>query len=368
MKFLQRCKIKSGFSLVECVIAIAVFSIMSMIVATMLNASITTHLNNMSETRSLRGQRHELARDSGTVGSGGVRGAVNVSFNFNGGTNNVVYPFVDRVVDQDNASFAGDWDLPKAKRTGLELTGLKQGASNGNRKSKSTTFETSFTVPYITVQSVKLLVGSPSAPADVFANLSTDFGAKIDGATALNSAGVQKPLATIHLPPGVTAANAGADGTFSNVKRTDGTVGQLTAKYAYFIRFKIDNGYLVDTVFTDHTFTLNFPQQGGVDIIEGIIAGKDGALCQDAIANNGAVVHPNSNGCKCVKFDRNADSGLLSIVFSPNLGPKPIVDGGFDANQTYTVAILTSTPLIGIDNSVSPSVPIDHSLPGYLQK
>jgi prepilin-type N-terminal cleavage/methylation domain-containing protein len=57
MKNLCRIKTKFGFTLVECVVAIGVFAIMSLMIAVMLSASLHNHRRNMEDTRGLKEQR-----------------------------------------------------------------------------------------------------------------------------------------------------------------------------------------------------------------------------------------------------------------------------------------------------------------------
>ncbi|MCL2036491.1 MAG: prepilin-type N-terminal cleavage/methylation domain-containing protein, partial [Oscillospiraceae bacterium] len=81
MKGLKSLKSKAGFSLVECLVAILVFTIMSLIVATILNAAITSHRSNMEETRSLKNQREAL-REGDVVAREAVGAFAPVQFNF----------------------------------------------------------------------------------------------------------------------------------------------------------------------------------------------------------------------------------------------------------------------------------------------
>ena len=63
MKYMN---MKRGFGLVECVIAIAIFTIMSLIVAMLLGQSIAMHNRNFAETRSVREQRRAMMGQAGT--------------------------------------------------------------------------------------------------------------------------------------------------------------------------------------------------------------------------------------------------------------------------------------------------------------
>jgi len=51
---------KAGFSLIECVVAIGVFAILSMMIGTLLFAAISTHKRNIAEIRGLREQREDI--------------------------------------------------------------------------------------------------------------------------------------------------------------------------------------------------------------------------------------------------------------------------------------------------------------------
>jgi prepilin-type N-terminal cleavage/methylation domain-containing protein len=71
MKIFYKLKAKSGFTLIECLVAIMVFAVLSAIVVMLLNASIVTHRDNLSETRSLREQRRILSSSNAVDCTGG---------------------------------------------------------------------------------------------------------------------------------------------------------------------------------------------------------------------------------------------------------------------------------------------------------
>jgi prepilin-type N-terminal cleavage/methylation domain-containing protein len=118
-------KHKKGFTLTECVIAIAVFSILSMIIASLLNASLTSHRNNLNDTRSLREQRSMLTR--GIDADRGASGEA-VSFSFGGGVD-ITYNLTPKV-----ASNALESDAALSlHRRGLELTRFAGNHGTNNR-------------------------------------------------------------------------------------------------------------------------------------------------------------------------------------------------------------------------------------------
>jgi prepilin-type N-terminal cleavage/methylation domain-containing protein len=62
MKMKNFRKGKAGFTLVECLVAIVVFTIMAMAVALLLNNAVNLHRRNMHESRSMKAQRQALVR------------------------------------------------------------------------------------------------------------------------------------------------------------------------------------------------------------------------------------------------------------------------------------------------------------------
>ncbi|MCL1881908.1 MAG: prepilin-type N-terminal cleavage/methylation domain-containing protein [Oscillospiraceae bacterium] len=137
MKYLQKLKSKKGFTLVECVIAIAVFSIMAALITMLLQAALSTHRDNMSETRSLRQQRRAL--NSGIIVEDGENpaeivarsGSESVVFNFNGVDNtpfNATYSLTPYILERD-------FDIEGVHRRGLEVTGFRGvGAGTGGAR------------------------------------------------------------------------------------------------------------------------------------------------------------------------------------------------------------------------------------------
>ncbi|MDR0222494.1 MAG: prepilin-type N-terminal cleavage/methylation domain-containing protein [Oscillospiraceae bacterium] len=109
MEYLRKLKSKSGFTLVECLVAILVFAIMSLLVATILTSSMTAHRENMSETRSLRSQRRELLQGNDVARDAAAAERV---FDFGSGIT-ATYDFNAVIADSDPDFVA---------RRGLELT------------------------------------------------------------------------------------------------------------------------------------------------------------------------------------------------------------------------------------------------------
>lgn len=83
---------KRGFALVECVIAIAVFTIMAMMIAMLVNMAIRTHQDNIRETRLLREQRDDFVEEN--LLDRGING--DLILEFNGVPNPVKYEFDDK--------------------------------------------------------------------------------------------------------------------------------------------------------------------------------------------------------------------------------------------------------------------------------
>jgi len=70
IKFKAKLKRKSGFTLVECLVSIAVFAIMALIVTTIISASLRTHTDNKRTSRGLLTQKEALASRTVDVGTG----------------------------------------------------------------------------------------------------------------------------------------------------------------------------------------------------------------------------------------------------------------------------------------------------------
>ena len=86
---------KTGFALVECVVAIAVFTIMAMIIAMLLNAAIVTHNKNVQEVRSIRNQKHDIV-----AGNVDPRSNDSLVLNFGGAVGTVTYEFDAKISDR----------------------------------------------------------------------------------------------------------------------------------------------------------------------------------------------------------------------------------------------------------------------------
>ncbi|MCL2070616.1 MAG: hypothetical protein FWH07_00065 [Oscillospiraceae bacterium] len=110
---MKKLNSKKGFALVECVVAIGVFTIMSLIVAMLLNAAITTHRSNISETRSLRAQRNDFMEGvaGGNMLDRGDATKPSIEFSFDDGAGGTISPTYD--FDAANVS---------ANAEGLQLT------------------------------------------------------------------------------------------------------------------------------------------------------------------------------------------------------------------------------------------------------
>ncbi|MCL1866007.1 MAG: type II secretion system GspH family protein [Oscillospiraceae bacterium] len=61
---MKRIGSKSGFTLVECLIAITVFALMSILVAGLINSALIKHRSNMEQTRNLKVQKDNLLRNN----------------------------------------------------------------------------------------------------------------------------------------------------------------------------------------------------------------------------------------------------------------------------------------------------------------
>jgi len=68
---LKRLAKKSGFTLVECLIAVVVFALMALIVLTIISASIKTQEDNNQKTRNLLTQKEEIANNQTLDGANG---------------------------------------------------------------------------------------------------------------------------------------------------------------------------------------------------------------------------------------------------------------------------------------------------------
>jgi prepilin-type N-terminal cleavage/methylation domain-containing protein len=87
MRIISKIRTKTAFTLVECIVAMAVFAIMSLLVATLLAAAIRVHRHNVQETRNIREQKRDLAQ--GSV----VSKAVSEQYTFDFGAFGVQYDF-----------------------------------------------------------------------------------------------------------------------------------------------------------------------------------------------------------------------------------------------------------------------------------
>ncbi|MCL1788896.1 MAG: hypothetical protein FWG33_00900 [Oscillospiraceae bacterium] len=103
----NRIKSRAGFALVECVVAIGVFTIMALIVAMILSASVDTHRKNVEQNRSLKNQKDDFST-GGTNDRNGTADKRKLEIDFGGGLD-VEYIFDAKV----SVNYGG---------TGLELT------------------------------------------------------------------------------------------------------------------------------------------------------------------------------------------------------------------------------------------------------
>ncbi|MCL1902898.1 MAG: prepilin-type N-terminal cleavage/methylation domain-containing protein [Oscillospiraceae bacterium] len=106
---LKKYKSKSGFALVECIIAIAVFTIMSLMIAMLINASIQTHRSNIEENRSIKSQKKDISRSGTNVVNRATSGEM-IVIEFDGISDPVAYKFDARISSK------------KSGKGGLELT------------------------------------------------------------------------------------------------------------------------------------------------------------------------------------------------------------------------------------------------------
>jgi prepilin-type N-terminal cleavage/methylation domain-containing protein len=139
MRSTHRLKGKSGFSLIECIIAIAVFSILALFVAMLLNNAMHGHRDNLSETRSLRAQRRALAgNDADAVVTRAVSPG-SVPFQFSAGVGQVDYVLNANVVNEVVIVDSG------AQGRGLELNSLVPVAHGRSRRLVINPIEVHFT-------------------------------------------------------------------------------------------------------------------------------------------------------------------------------------------------------------------------------
>lgn len=113
MKQLIKLKRKEGFTLVECLIAIAVFAIMSLLVMTIISAALNEHSRNRDTQRSLIIQREGLASNNTTSTSGTIK----MTFTDEDGHTYTAEFAVDRVIT--------DGSYTDEVKRGLELTAIK---------------------------------------------------------------------------------------------------------------------------------------------------------------------------------------------------------------------------------------------------
>ncbi|MCL2634572.1 MAG: type II secretion system GspH family protein [Oscillospiraceae bacterium] len=105
MKFLIKMRNKKGFTLVECVIAILVFSIMALIVATLLMASINYNEQNKETSRSMITQRERLGTGSQTsLSSGG-----SITLTFSDGEEAIFV--IDKIVSDEDADHTNHLEI-----------------------------------------------------------------------------------------------------------------------------------------------------------------------------------------------------------------------------------------------------------------
>lgn len=128
---------KSGFTLVECVIAIAVFSILAMLVASLLQGALTAHSNNLHDTRSLREQRRLLTQ--GHTENRANNAASPISFNFGGV--NITYGMTaivadENAIDDDTSGRRALGDASVDFGRGPQLNGFRHNGNSTNTQSR----------------------------------------------------------------------------------------------------------------------------------------------------------------------------------------------------------------------------------------
>ncbi|MDR0197259.1 MAG: type II secretion system GspH family protein [Oscillospiraceae bacterium] len=194
MKSFVKLKSKSGFTLVECIIAILVFAIMSLLVMTLLSLSIQQHSDNMRSTRAMGAQRQQLSngkiiKDDGTVELDGAGnpvaateveegwGVIDFIFSETGGADGIfsVAFGLDRItpVEENDLQLNG-FNSP----TGDGRTGLIPPATATTPPEGETEPPASTTPP---------VVAPPEAGRDTFFNAS-----KITGVTGLDVISLKK--------------------------------------------------------------------------------------------------------------------------------------------------------------------------------
>jgi len=107
---LKLLKKKSGFTLAECIIAIAIFAIMALMVLMLMSATIKTHDQNAQTSRKLLAQKEELAN-----GDSNVKATGTITVDFGGGA---VGTFTVQRIVSDEA------DIPGNKNV-LEITDFR---------------------------------------------------------------------------------------------------------------------------------------------------------------------------------------------------------------------------------------------------
>jgi len=117
-----KLKWKSGFTLVECIVSIAVFAIMALLVATIISAALQAHDSNKQTSRNLITQKESLAsRGSGATDTttDTKRPGGTVTITFEGAT--ATFGVKRVVMDSDSPGYS----LGAEPKDWLEVTNIK---------------------------------------------------------------------------------------------------------------------------------------------------------------------------------------------------------------------------------------------------
>jgi len=322
MKRIQKLKAKSGFTLVECVIAIMVFSILAAVVVTLLNAAITTHISNMSETRSLRAQRTLISRGDGEKRNHGSDPTLPFAFTCvpplpaghsaadcnSCKTATISYELAAGVANQDEV-----FSQAEVGRIGLELTEFTTEDPNTPRATNTPAFTISFFEDYHQRGLLSVGIGPPDGAR-------FGFNEPASGATQLQGEGwchlgyaysVPSDLDTIGFGPSAPAATAGAD----------------AVAYPLRILFTSGSPTMLPTGET-HTMSLNIVATSAASI-RGVIASCTGS-CTINQCDHVTLTYTDENG-NVVSTPEEADFFTLTITASP----------GNDFKMEYDIAFIT---------------------------
>jgi prepilin-type N-terminal cleavage/methylation domain-containing protein len=323
MKNIKRLNKKKGFTLVECVIAIAVFSILSMIIASLLNAALTAHKNNLHDTRSLREQRRLLsaaASDNATEARA-LNSAQSVRFNF--GDIEVTYNLSAIVARAGSAAPGLDVDFTR----GLQLSGLRHDTRNHVRRPSGTPeVEVSFaTLSGIILDDLKFNFGAPSDTRHFFNDIVLEPHFGLVGNSVTRSAHTISSSDFRSLPNVVMFTSDSDDSPIYT--------GAATL-YANILEIEI-NGTRSENV--PEWVRLNYPGRGSREFV------SHGGEHTRAVG----VIVQNSSFAERVSFSQEAEGGTIdSITLSwPRVG-----EGSTREFDVFRIAILTTQPIDDIPN------------------